>query len=76
MLFKDFFSILALVAILFDGVEPFVQFWFLKFFSIFQLWWTSCSLEQNLLCNFDREHFEEHSCEIILNLDQWFRCHL
>ena len=30
------------------------------------------------LCNFGRGHYGEHSCEIILNLDQWFRrrCHL
>ena len=30
------------------------------------------------LCNFGRGHYEEHFCEIILNLDQWFRrrCHL
>ena len=34
--------------------------------------------EQNHLCNFGRGHHEEHLCEIILNLDQWFRrrCHL
>ena len=30
------------------------------------------------LCNFGRRHHEEQSCEIISNLDQWFRreCHL
>ena len=29
------------------------------------------------LCNFGRRHLGEHSCEIILNLDQRFmRCHL
>ena len=30
------------------------------------------------MCNFGREHHEKHFCEIILNLDQWFRrrCHL
>ena len=35
-------------------------------------------MEQNHLCNFGRGHHEEHFCEIILNLDQWFgwRCHL
>ena len=36
------FLFLALVAILFDGAEPYLQLW-------------------------------EQSCEIILNLDQWFR---
>ena len=25
---------------------------------------------------FNRGHHEEHFCEIILNLHQWFRCHL
>ena len=35
------------------------------------------SAEQNHLCNFGRGHHEEHFCEMILNLDQWFRrrCH-
>ena len=34
-------------------------------------------MEQNHLDNFGRGHNEEHFCEIILNLDQWFkRCHL
>ena len=28
---------------------------------------------KNHFCNFGREHYEEHFCEIILNLDQWFR---
>ena len=29
------------------------------------------------MCNFGREHHEEQFCEIILNLDHWFRrCHL
>ena len=30
-------------------------------------------MEQNGLCNFGRGHYEEHFCEIILNLNQWFR---
>ena len=25
------------------------------------------------LCNFGRGHYGEHSCEIILNFDPWFR---
>ena len=25
------------------------------------------------LCDFGRGHYGEHLCEIILNLDQWFR---
>ena len=31
------------------------------------------SAERNHLCNFGRRHHEEQTCEIILNLDQWFR---
>ena len=31
------------------------------------------SAEQNHLCNFSRRHHEEQFCEIILNLDQWFK---
>ena len=31
------------------------------------------SAEQNHLCNFGKGHHEEHFCEIILNLDKWFR---
>ena len=27
----------------------------------------------NILINFDRRHHEEYFCEIILNLDQWFK---
>ena len=30
-------------------------------------------MEWNLLCNFGRVHQEEQLCEIILNLDEWFR---
>ena len=34
-------------------------------------------LSQAVLINFGRGQHEEHSCKIILNLDQWFsRCHL
>ena len=28
------------------------------------------------MCNFGKRHYGEHSCEVILNLDQWFRCGL
>ena len=27
----------------------------------------------NHLCKIERGHHREHSCEVILNLDQWFR---
>ena len=32
-----------------------------------------CSAGQNNLCNFGRGRYEEHFCDITLNLDQWFR---
>ena len=46
--------------------------------SYLGLCWSFCSAELKHLCNFDRRHHEEQFCEIILNLDQWFRkrCHL
>ena len=45
--------------------------------SYLELWQTSCLVEQNCLCNFKRGHYGEHSCEVIWNLDQWFkRCRL
>ena len=45
--------------------------------SYLELWQPSCSVERNHLCNFERGHHGEHSCEVLLNLDQWFRrCHL
>ena len=45
--------------------------------SYLELWRPFCSAEQNHLCNFGREYQEENICQIILNLDQWFRrCHL
>ena len=31
------------------------------------------SAEQNYLCNFGNVHHEEQFCEILLNLDLWFR---
>ena len=31
------------------------------------------SVERNHLCNFERGHHREHSCEVILYLNQWFR---
>ena len=44
-----------------------------KDISYLELWQLPCSVEWNHLCNFGRGHYGEHSCEIILNLDQWFR---
>ena len=50
----------------------------LKDISYLEVWQPPCSVEQNHLWNFCRRHHEEKLCEIILNLDQWFRrrCHL
>ena len=44
-----------------------------KDISYLELWQPFYSREENHLCNFGRGHYEEHFCEIILNLDQWFR---
>ena len=41
--------------------------------SYLELWLPSCSAERNHLYNFGRGFHEEQFCEIILNLDQWFR---
>ena len=38
-----------------------------------EIWRPFCSVEWNHLCNFGRWYSEEQFCEIILNLDQWFR---
>ena len=32
-----------------------------------------CLVERNHLCNFSRGYYEEQFCEIILNLDQFFK---
>ena len=45
----------------------------LKDISYLELWQPLRSVEWNHLCNFDRMHHNEQFCEIILNLDQWFR---
>ena len=42
-----------------------------KDISYLELWQPFCSVEQNHVCNFGRGYYEEQSCEIILNLDQW-----
>ena len=58
---------------------PEVQENLFKDISYLELWWPFCSadLVALLLCNFGRGYHEEQFCEIVLNLDQWFRrCHL
>ena len=44
-----------------------------KDISYLKLWQPFCSAKQKYLCNFSREYYEEQFCEIIFNLDQWFR---
>ena len=44
-----------------------------KDFSYLEPWQHLCAMDWNHLCNIERRHYEEQSCEIILNLDQWFR---
>ena len=48
-----------------------------KDISYLELWRPFCSAEQNHLCKFSREHYEEQFCEIILNLEHWLmrKCH-
>ena len=48
------------------------EMWF-KDISYLELLQPLCSVDLNRLCNFGRRHHEELFCEIILNLDQWFR---
>ena len=45
----------------------------LKEISYLELWQAVCLVERNHLCNLRRRHHEKQFCEIILNLDQWFR---
>ena len=44
-----------------------------KGISYLELWQQFYSAELNHLCNFGRAYFKVQSCEIILNLGQWFR---
>ena len=44
-----------------------------KDISYLELWQPFCSEERNHLCNFGKGYHEEKFCEILLNLDQWFR---
>ena len=55
----------ALATLLFSGAEPFVQFWYRALWGT--ILWNYFKI-RNHLCNLG-----EHSCEVIWNLDQWFR---
>ena len=53
-----------------DWYQEYMSF---KDICYLELWRLFCLPEWNHLCNFGREYQEEQFCEIILNLDQWFR---
>ena len=44
-----------------------------KDISYLELWQHLFSVDWNHLCNIGRRHNEEQPCEMILNLDQWFK---
>ena len=44
-----------------------------KDISYLDPWWPLCSVERTHLCSFGPGYYEELFCEIILNLEQWFR---
>ena len=52
---------------------PVVQEMSFKDMSYLELWQSLCSVDWNHLCSIRRRHPEDQSCEIILNLEQWFR---
>ena len=45
-----------------------------KDISYLELWLSFCPAVRNNLFKFGRGYQKEQFCEIILNLDQWFRC--
>ena len=75
----------TICAILVEGImrnNSVNKFWFwtsgsrgyaFKRYFYLELWWPFCSAERNHMCNFGRRHHYEQYCEIILNLDQWFK---
>ena len=52
---------------------PVVQKMLFKDISYLKILQPICSADQIHLCNSDRRYHEEQFCEIIFNLDQWFR---
>ena len=58
-----------------DTVQEEMRF---KDISYLELWRPLCLAEPNHLSNYGRRHHEEQFCQIILNLELWFRrlCHL
>ena len=49
-----------------------------KDISYLELWQPFTSVDLNHMCNIGIRHHKDQSCEIILNLDQWFgrKCRL
>ena len=45
----------------------------LKNSSYLKLWWASCYVERNHFSNFDGGPYEEHLCEVYLDLCLWFK---
>ena len=41
--------------------------------SYMKVIWPFCSVKRSHLYDFGRGYYEEQFCEIILNLDQWFK---
>ena len=56
------------IFIIWSSGGPFVQ-WSRTIYAIL----VKCIMRNNHLWNFESGHHGEHSCEVILNLDQWFR---
>ena len=44
----------------------------LKIFYL-ELWCSFCPTQPNVLCKLIRGHYGVHICEIILDLEKWFR---
>ena len=55
------------------GIWTVVQKMLFKEIFYLELWQPLCSADQIHLCNFRGRYHEERFCEIILNLDQWFK---
>ena len=69
-LFKFYIEgIIRKISVIFFSIQEML----FKYISYQALWWPLCSAERNHMCSFGRRHHEEQFCEIILNLDQWFR---
>ena len=67
-------GILGTILLNYFEFGPVVQEMSFKIISYLELLLSRfCSAEHNHLYNFSRGHHEEQFCEIVLNLDNWFR---